>query len=117
MPSAGYTFSQSWNIVNNGSPISTTEVNFGDEVSKFFFKAFPNPTTDILNIDYFHSGVSMDANVSIASVDGRVSESKAIELFNGEGKFELNIEKFPAGIYIININGKQLSTSFQIVKQ
>ena len=37
LPSAGYTFSQSWNIVNNGSPISTTEVNLGDEVSKFFF--------------------------------------------------------------------------------
>jgi hypothetical protein len=115
-PSAGYTFSQSWNVVNNGSPISTNEVDFGNETSKFFFKAFPNPTTDILNINYFHSSSSTDAMVNIISVDGRISKSKEVELLNGEGQFQLNIEELPAGIYIVNINGEQLNTSFQIVK-
>ena len=116
-PNAGYTFSQSWNIANNGAPISTDEVDFNSNVSKFFFKAFPNPTTDILNINYFHSAASMDAHINIVSVDGRISQSQSIELFNGEGKIQLNVENLPAGIYMININGEQLNTSFQIIKQ
>ena len=117
LPNAGYTFSQSWNVVNNGSTISTNKVDFENDVSKFFFKAFPNPTTDILNISYFHSAASIDAIVNTVSVDGRVSQSQAVKLLNGEGKFQLNIEHLPAGIYMVNINGEGLNMSFQIIKQ
>lgn len=117
LPSAGYTFSQSWNITNNGSSSNTEEQNFGDEVSKFFFKAFPNPTTDVLNINYFHTLSSLDATVDIVSVDGRISQTQQVQLLNGEGQFQLNLAELPAGIYIINIQGEQLKTSFQVLKQ
>ena len=117
LPTAGYTFSQSWNVVNNGANTSTDEIDVGNDVSKFFFKAFPNPTTDILNISYFHSSSSMDATVNIVSVDGRISHSQQVELLSGEGQFQLSLEELPVGIYIVNINGAQLKTSFQIIKQ
>jgi hypothetical protein len=115
LPNAGYTFSYTWNVVNNGAQTNTDELYLDNEVSKFFFKAFPNPTTDVLNINYYHTLSTGEATINIISVDGRISKSQPAILHHGEGRLELNTEDLPSGIYIVNIQGKQVNASFEIV--
>ncbi|MGB0862954.1 MAG: M64 family metallopeptidase [Saprospiraceae bacterium] len=114
-PANGYVFTKSWNI-QNPTLTNVGEVIASDEITKFYYKAFPNPVQDNLTVQYFYNGKTTDANLSILSVDGKLLKEKMVNLVNGDNNFQVEMSEFSEGIYIININNELLKASFQVVK-
>jgi hypothetical protein len=116
LPANGYVFTKSWNVINPNVNTSVGEVILSDKITKFYYKAFPNPVQDNLTVQYFYDGKATNTNVSVLSVDGKLLKETTINLVNGDNNFQLEMAEFPESIYIVNINNETLKASFQVVK-
>ena len=113
LPASGYVFTKTWTISNNTSSIG--EVVLDDKIGKFYYKAFPNPTKDKLNIHYSYNGKNTDVNISILAVDGKMVKQISSNLENGEGDILLDISELTSGNYIVHLKNEKLKVSFKIV--
>jgi len=82
-------------------------INFpGQDVS---VKAYPNPTTDMLSIDW----MSADNSATILKVTNIQGVTVHTETINGEGMVhrQISMNEYPIGIYVVQIaNGNNVTT-------
>lgn len=90
-------------ICDNGDFLSFNDNNSVTEISEELnANIFPNPATDKFFIELTNSGLSKKVNVNIYNYVGK-------KVFHAESqvhyqqKYEINTEKLPVGIYIIEI--------------
>ena len=69
-------------------------------------KLFPNPTSDILQID----GINLPVQLTISNVNGQIIFQQDLE------KNQLDLDKYPCGIYFISLKNDQIFKTFKIVK-
>lgn len=74
---------------------------------------FPNPTPDFVNIRF--EGKKAPLAISIISLDGKEMFSKTIQNFNGNYNDQLDLSKYPSGIYLINLKQNDQQTTQQVV--
>ena len=80
-------------------------------------KVFPNPASDILNINIIGTEDS-NVDIQILSVDGKVMYKTVSQLFGArEAVIPLSIEGYPAGIYIAKISTGKSVVIEKIVKE
>lgn len=92
---------------------SVTSVNVNSPVSATVVNVYPNPATDVLNID-LTSLSGFEYTVNITDINGKVvKQMNSNELFSGIVTIDLN--SYEAGMYVIStitIEGEFTSTKF-----
>ena len=104
-------------LVGRGTIVEPTVFTPTNEVQNDLkVKVFPNPASDILNINIIGSEDS-NVDIQILSVDGKVMYKTVSQLFGArEAVIPLSIEGYPAGIYIAKISTGKSIVVEKIVK-
>ncbi|MDZ7880139.1 MAG: M36 family metallopeptidase, partial [Saprospiraceae bacterium] len=91
----------------------TTEITEGSSL-----RLFPNPASDFLNINILVNSPVKDADVSIASVDGRIVWQQKVT-FNGgkEVLLPVNMAGFASGMYFIKVRTDEKTLIEKVVKR
>lgn len=74
------------------------------------FTLYPNPTTDLVNVD-FNLKDNNDVTISILNTVGQTVASKNIDGGSGEQNIQFNTSNLDAGIYLVKVktkNGEQV---------
>ncbi|TAK92865.1 T9SS type A sorting domain-containing protein [Patescibacteria group bacterium] len=113
------------NMNNASSFVDTTEIktaidNFfltlgvDDANNNFQFSAYPNPTTNYLNID-LNLPTQSQTNIDMVDMTGRIVKKISNSLLNS-GKHELQVETsdLPNGIYFIRVNSKGNTSQYKV---
>lgn len=106
-----HTYSVLWNI--NYSSVGIKEIK-----AKMEFSVFPNPATDLINLNYTLLEESR-IGISIIDMNGRtVISEKAVKSAAGEYKREIDVSKLNEGNYILalRINNQTINNKIIIVK-
>lgn len=80
------------------------------------FNIFPTIINDVINynIDIEKKG---NYNLKLISLDGRVLESKALELNYGSNQGEMNINAIKSGIYFLQLSDGQSNKVIKVIKE
>lgn len=79
-----------------GNPrMSNPNVNTG-------IKIYPNPATNIINIELVDQNIKTDSNIKAILYDPQGTEIQRVEIINSTAK--INVENLPSGIYVISLN-------------
>jgi hypothetical protein len=103
-----------WSVVYTGGLGGKVQLTFDpglgtDKFSNFEFTAYPNPTTDLLNL----SAAKTISRVELFSILGQRVQS---EMVNDTQK-QLNISNLQSGIYLMEVTIDDAKESFKIIKQ
>ncbi len=92
-------------VVNGTTMVSSEEVEWNRLIS-----IFPNPVTDILNIQNLSS---LEESYSIA-LQNTIGQTISVQRFaNGTDKVELSLKELPAGIYVLKIESDNNDLAFR----
>ena len=75
------------------------------------FSVFPNPSTGLLNIQYF-SSQKWTIQFSISDNTGRVLYKKEQDLKQSDGAVTIDLSNFPNGIYLLTALNKDSGYRF-----
>jgi hypothetical protein len=81
---------------------------------KYSFKAFPNPTSEQLSIDF--EGVTLhNGTITLSDLQGRIIAEQAIS----DNHVQLNVAELPEGVYLVKctLNEKEIATSTIVIKR
>jgi extracellular elastinolytic metalloproteinase len=88
-----------------------------DILSDLKVKVFPNPTSDVININIINNE-SVRAKVELVSVDGKVFYQSQIELLGThESVIPIDVSPYPSGIYFVKVQTDKKVIIEKIVKQ
>lgn len=112
----GMSLEQSGTLTNNAKSVTIDYINekgWGVSVnnvnSNDFMSLYPNPATDVLNIDVKMLG-SADAEIELIDLNGKVVYSAAG--YNTASGFSINVADLNKGLYMVRIkNGDFISTA------
>lgn len=76
-------------------------------------EVFPNPTSDVVNIKF--EGDKAPLTINIIGLDGKEMFSKTISNFGGTYNDQMDLSKYPAGVYIVNLKQGEKQLSQQVV--
>lgn len=79
-----------------------------------FFKTFPNPTTGFLALEFTDPALAPDAIITVYNIMG---EQLLFTRSPGEKRINIDLDKMPAGIYLIRVIGGERSGFEKIIKQ
>ena len=85
-------------------PLSVNEFNLGDG-----FKAYPNPVSDILNIEY----TDELSNVTVYNLLGQQVLTKNVNA----NTTQINISELNAGTYLVKVSSEKVSKTIKVVKR
>ncbi len=92
-------FSDSRAFVTNDQQVSNTEIDGVHTV-----KLFPNPANSGTSVSIeLHAEKSMEANIKIFSVQGKLVSSLPVSINNNQNRFEIPTENLTSGIYVISL--------------
>lgn len=82
----------------------------------FSLGATPNPTTGTawLQIESKTSGAAL---LSLSNLAGATLQTREIQLTEGSGQIELNLNDLPAGVYLVRLNSGGSAAALKVVKQ
>jgi hypothetical protein len=93
-------------------PTSTNEIS--SKLSVPVMSVFPNPASDVLNIQYEFLN-KQDAELSIISLDGRVIEKRRLTS-SQKGSLQVDLSYHPAGQYIVLMSCRNFNISRTVLK-
>lgn len=94
-----------WIATGNGASKFEPTANTVLENSSDSYSIYPNPTSQTLNIEVDKSAVLKNQKVKIENCLGQCMDEYTID---GSSVFSISIEKFPEGLYFINM-GQEVS--------
>ena len=83
------------------------------------YSIYPNPTNSLLNIDLeLENHQGDDVIIEVLDINGKIIQSKSVQLNRGFNHLELNFNDIPSGVYMINFVGtKDYIKEARVVKQ
>lgn len=82
------------------------------------FKVFPNPTQDRFMLELHRSEVNQpNIQVQIMDVNGRTLMDYDFSFESGFLKEEIDLSNYPAGVYILKLEGEALNEKTMIIRQ
>jgi hypothetical protein len=78
-----------------------------------YLAVYPNPSTDMVNLDYYTKDNSV--NICIANTLGEIVYSSVIGTIPGSNKIGINIKDINSGLYLIKISGKHNNQSIPMI--
>lgn len=67
------------------------------------FMAYPNPTSDFVNVRFQLNGIEDDVELNVSDMLGRAVHSEAIPNFTGEYNGQINLNNQAEGVYILQL--------------
>ncbi len=107
---SGYLFSLSWSINNT---LSVEE----NQIQKFLYKVYPNPTQNHLNFSYTAEYVQEPFTLLISDLQGKKIQAKTFTPENGTHEFSFDVNNLETGIYMLNIKASHYNRSFKFIKE
>ena len=98
-------------VVDDLKLVYDTPTSVDDEFTKKDIIAFPNPTTDLINLKIREIGV--DANIQLFDVVG----NKLMEKSAQSDLEQIDLENFSSGVYFLHITKDMKKKTIKIVKQ
>ena len=86
-----------------------TEEIFISEKVEFY----PNPTTDVVNL-YIH-GKDKTVDLKIVDRDGNIIRTSCRDIQSNR-KVQVNLEKYPKGVYLIQVKGETINKTVKVIK-
>jgi hypothetical protein len=106
----GYLFSLSWNIDNT--------LGFEEnQIQKFLYKIYPNPTQSHLTFSYTAEYIQEPFTLLISNLQGKKIQTKIFTPNNGSHELSIDVNNLEAGIYIINLKASHYNRSFKFIKE
>jgi surface protein len=93
-----------------------TCLRMGDPTSTFDLVAYPNPTSDLLTVD-FNSSSEQDYRISLMDATGRVVRSDVKDALEGQNKIQFSLKGLAAGIYMLQFQMNNSSEQLRIIVQ
>ena len=106
----GYLFSVVWKINNTVGLSENT-------VQKLLFKAYPNPTNEILVFDYTAENIQEEIQISIADIQGKEVLQQSFMPVDGKNQVPLNVSQLASGTYVLQIKTTAFKRSFKFIKE
>ncbi len=78
-----------------------------------FIKVYPNPTTDIVNVELLGPDANAGASVTVYSMQGSQLLKKTSD---GESKMQFSLSGRPAGMYLVHVQSGERSEVVKIIK-
>lgn len=93
-------------------PCSTLHIN--ENLLEDNISIFPNPTDGLVNVYFENKNISDKISIKIYDMIGKlIFEKMDVELINNS--FSINLENLTSGIYFINIQRNNKSTSKKLI--
>ncbi len=86
--------------------------NFVDTIGNTILNIYPNPASDLANVEYDfaidNSELNKQYQLVLMNTNGKILESKLLE--NSFGSYKLDVQKYSTGIYFVGLlkNGKRI---------
>ena len=80
------------------------------------FLIFPNPTKDVFKIR-LDAQSALPYECTIYDVNGRAIFQKDLGVLNGLYSEDISLEKFPSGMYFVELKSGHLKSTEQLIKQ
>lgn len=77
--------------------------------------AYPNPTSDILNIGF--PVADNNVNVAIYDLSGKCVYTERIDETSAGQNLEISVADFADGAYIVKVSGQKMNDTFKLLKQ
>ena len=93
-------------------PVVTNIENKQAVVSQF--RAYPNPATTVLNLDFF---LSQNENVTVdmySILGQKVKEAASGNMVSGTHQLKMDVSGLPQGIYFVNLKGSNFNETLKI---
>jgi hypothetical protein len=78
-------------------------VNTNSIEKQLNFKIFPNPTTDLLTIDFQDFNINQSVKIHIINSIGQIQKT----VFINENLSQIDVSNLPKGIYFLKIIGNE----------
>ncbi len=95
------------------TPKATTKPSVNSVADAVNLTLFPNPSSDYVNVVY--EGQKGSLVVSITTLDGKSVYDQKVPSFEGVYNDQINVNNFPAGIYVLYITQGEVRTSKQLI--
>ena len=92
--------------------INYSPIRFVDFSKEVYVKSYPNPTSDILNINTGYN--FKNASLKINSYNGQLVKQQVV---NGSGTVTINVKDLPPGLYTISIKDELNSVKLVFIKR
>jgi hypothetical protein len=85
-------------------------------VTQNYFKAYPNPARDVLQINYGAATASR-GEIRLLDVQGRVVYSKAVGIAAGDNRYDINLSStgISAGSYVLKLQSGNTEQQVKVV--
>ena len=86
-----------------------------DEFDLSNVSVYPNPTKDVINVDFSSVGTTVDSNIAIYDIQGKLVKSVSK---NSEAIQKINTTELSKGLYLLKIvaeNGEQITRKLVIL--
>lgn len=90
----------------------TVNVGIDETTASSLFNIFPNPVTDILNIEFTAATIG---TITVSDVLGKQVFSK--QIFNTQNNFQLSTVDWNSGIYFITLQSDKTISTQKFIKQ
>jgi len=108
-------YSGIFNYFENQNP--TTGIEGKNNSMNSWMSVYPNPANNIISLEFPHE-LNRNVEIRILDLSGRLM-MQPIHLYKigRQMKMDLDISKIPTGVYFIQLNGQQFSTTRKFVKR
>ena len=79
-----------------------------------WIKIYPNPTDDIVFLEFSQNGNPLSASLTILNMQGQTVSKQVL---HDEGKYRLSLSGLPVGVYVIHVNSESRTAIAKIVKK
>jgi hypothetical protein len=93
-----------------------TTVGVNNVVNKNVISVYPNPASNLLNLE-FQSNKLEKVNIEMINLLGEKVFSKTFQTQIGENNIQLEVDKIPSGIYLLQIKGKDNIFIQKVIKE
>ena len=114
-PLEGKSYYRLKTIEKNGN-FEYSSIRAVNRVQKFFFKLYPNPSQNQIFLDYYTNSFEADFSIELYNALGQQLKTIKADGSKGNHVLIIDISKYPAGNYFLQINKKNYTRKFEFVK-
>ena len=92
---------------------NTTDALMPTFETQAVLEVFPNPTPDFVNIRF--EGKKSPLTINIMGLNGQMMYTKSIQSFEGNYSDQLDLSKYPSGVYLIHLTQADQQMTQQVV--
>jgi hypothetical protein len=110
-PLSGNNYYKLIQLDKNGKTTQLGEKALNFDISELSLKIYPNPTSDLVNINF---GNKKYSKVTLSDISGKILNT--VNITNSRNSINLNLSSYPRGMYLIHLASANGTTVQRIVK-